>query len=312
MLIRDLLRKIPEEVIIAHAILADRCLPDEVDGWITKYYALLFKLKKTKVKNSALMFYLSTVNDKFTYGDVCGFLYNDIKARKVCRLAIGDLSYMEYASLYVPDYTIECYGEEVVAGEALREYGWNNFDKNIICPANLKVAVRKILKDMKHELFLSDNRYMMRCQMEFCQNMRERRRKAREDRHRECRKLYFAKENLYFITDYIYNSGYGFDIVSASQTVEENYVREGVVAILNERYSLNEIDAIANYLKFHFHNALTDEEYDSFLKEFKHSDAYIRDVLWKPINPKRYRKRYYKRFCRKPFGRNRKPKDYLD
>lgn len=170
MIVRDLFQNIPEEKIIARAILEDRCKLQEIYGWITKYYAQLVKLKSIKVRKSDMMFYLdfiSNIKDDNVYADVSGILYNDIKAGKECYYGIECLDYKHYAALYVPDYTVQLYGEEVVASEALREYGWNGYDDEILCPDEMRIRVLQALEDMKHEISLSDCNYIDRCKKQF-------------------------------------------------------------------------------------------------------------------------------------------------
>ena len=170
MIVRDLFQNIPEENIIARAIFEDRCKPQNLNGWIIKYYAQLVKLKSSKVRKSDMMFYLSVACDDEDriYANVSGFSYVDIKAGNECYYAIEYLNYSQYASLYVPDYMVQRYGEEVIASEALREYGWSGFDKNIICPDEVKLGVLQALDGMKQELFLTDCNYYDRCRKQFC------------------------------------------------------------------------------------------------------------------------------------------------
>ena len=170
MIVRDLFRNVPEERIIARAIFEDRCKPENIYGWITKYYAQLVKLKSTKVRKSDMMFYLSVVcndGEDRIYANVSGFSYDDIKAGNECYYEIEYLDYRNYSALYVPDYMVQCYGEEVVASEALREYGWNGYDDKIVCTDDFRIRVLLALDDMKQELYLADTYYFDRCREQF-------------------------------------------------------------------------------------------------------------------------------------------------
>ncbi|KIR03543.1 hypothetical protein P261_02358 [Lachnospiraceae bacterium TWA4] len=63
MIIRDLFQTCDEVKVIARAILEDRCKPETIDNWITKYYAQLIKSRSSKVQKSDMMFYLSVVSE---------------------------------------------------------------------------------------------------------------------------------------------------------------------------------------------------------------------------------------------------------
>ena len=122
MVVRDLFYEVDEVRVIARAIFEDNTKRESVDGWIRKYYAQLTKLKNSKVRKSNMMFYLSVnCDEKRQYGSVSGFEYSDVKAGKEIYYAIEYLNNRKYASLYVPEYTVQRYGKEVVAAEALRE-----------------------------------------------------------------------------------------------------------------------------------------------------------------------------------------------
>lgn len=170
MIVRDMFHNVPEERIIARAIFEDRCKPENINGWITKYYAQLIKLKSSKVRKSDMMFFMSVVCDDWEdriYANVSGFSYSDVKAGIESYYGIEYLNYRQYASLYIPDYTVQRYGKEVVASEALREYGWNGYDNKIVCTEDFRVRVLKALDDMKQELYLADINYMDRCRKQF-------------------------------------------------------------------------------------------------------------------------------------------------
>ena len=170
MIVRDVLRSVPEERVIARAIFEDRCELKDINGWITKYYAQLIKLKSSKVRKSDMMLYMSVVKDdrdNISHAHVSGFTYADIKAGKEIYYGIEYSNYTQYASLYVPDYTVERYGEEIVASEALREYGWNDFDAGIVCSDAMRVKVLQSFEDMKHELIPIDRKYYVRCTQQF-------------------------------------------------------------------------------------------------------------------------------------------------
>ena len=171
MIVRDMFVASDDARVIARAIFEDRCRPQNLYGWITKYYAQLMKLKSAKVRKSDIMFYMSVLvdeddNDRL-YANVSGFYYEDIKDDLTCFLAIEALDYNHYAALYVPDYTVQRYGEEVVAAAALREYGWNGFDKTIVCPDSMRIKILEALDDMKQEIFLIDKHYFDRCRSQF-------------------------------------------------------------------------------------------------------------------------------------------------
>lgn len=171
MIVKDLFQITNDSRVIARAIFEDHCSPQDIYGWITKYYAQLVKLKSIRVRKPKMMFYMCVTSDddyKSIYASVCGYLYEDILNKTVIGYSIEDLSYRDYASLYVPDYTVQRYGEEVVASEALREYGWTGFDKKIECPDEVRLAVIKELYGMKQEIFLTDINYYDRCREQFC------------------------------------------------------------------------------------------------------------------------------------------------
>lgn len=168
MVVRDLFHEVDEVRVIARAIFEDNTKHESVDGWITKYYAQLTKLKSSKVRKSDMMFYLSVnCDEKRQYGSVSGFEYGDVKAGKEIYYAIEYLNNRKYASLYVPEYTIQRYGKEVVASEALREYGWNGYDDNIICPDAIRRQVVVALETMETGIFPVDKEYFNRCRKQF-------------------------------------------------------------------------------------------------------------------------------------------------
>lgn len=170
MIVRDLFQNVAEERIIARAVYEDYRKPQEIDEWISKYYSQLMKLKSSKVRKSDMMFFLMGVrypDDLFAYGDVSGITYEDVKHGVDRLYSIELLNYRQYASLYVPDYTVKCFGEEVVATEALREYGWNGYDKAIVCPEDVRRKVIQAMSDMTHEMFPSDSLYYDRCRKQF-------------------------------------------------------------------------------------------------------------------------------------------------
>ena len=69
--------------VIARAIFEDKTQIQDVDGWITKYYAQVMKLKNSKVRKSSMMFFFSVNCDaNRQYGSVSGFEYSDIKTGK--------------------------------------------------------------------------------------------------------------------------------------------------------------------------------------------------------------------------------------
>lgn len=168
MVVRDLFYEVDDDRVIARAIYEDNTKREFVDAWIVKYYAQLMKLKNSKVHNSDMMFYLSVnCDEKRQYGNVSGFEYADVKAGKEIYYAIEYLNHREYASLYVPEYTVQRYGKEVVASEALREYGWNGCDDSIICPATFRKKVVGVLRTMKSGIFPVDKEYFARCREQF-------------------------------------------------------------------------------------------------------------------------------------------------
>lgn len=168
MVVRDLFYEVDEVRVIARAIFEDNTKRESVDGWIRKYYAQLTKLKNSKVRKSNMMFYLSVnCDEKRQYGSVSGFEYSDVKAGKEIYYAIEYLNNRKYASLYVPEYTVQRYGKEVVAAEALREYGWDGYDENIICPDIIHGQVVEVLETMETGIFSVDKEYFIRCKKQF-------------------------------------------------------------------------------------------------------------------------------------------------
>lgn len=168
MFVRDLFYEVEEVKVIARAIFEDRSEGEAIDDWITKYYAQLTKLKNSKVRKSDMMFYLSINRDEDRlYGCISGFEYSDIKAEKEIYYAIEHLGYRKYASLYVPEYTVQRYGKEVVAAEALREYGWNGYDTSIICPGDVRKQIVEALENMESGIFPMDTDYFTRCRKQF-------------------------------------------------------------------------------------------------------------------------------------------------
>lgn len=173
MILRDLFQSVDAATVIARAIYEDHCRPENINGWMTKYYAQFVRLRDSKVRKSDYMLYMNVfLDDEDEYGEevlssIDGFSYEDIKADEECFLGIEGLHYKNYASLYVPDYSIQRYGMEVVAGEALREYGWNGYDTSIECPDEMRIAILKALDDMESGLFLIDENYFNRCRMQF-------------------------------------------------------------------------------------------------------------------------------------------------
>ncbi|MGN0437777.1 MAG: hypothetical protein ACI4F4_04580 [Lachnospiraceae bacterium] len=168
MVVRDLFHELDDARVIARTIYEDDWKPEEIDAWITTYYAQLTKLKTSKIRKSDMMFYLTVIQDeKRIYGDVSGFLYKDIKAGNEIYYTIEILTSRQYASLYVPEYTVQRYGKEVVASEALREYGWNDYDDKIICPDDVRFCIKKELETMTSGIFPVDKNYLFRCRKQF-------------------------------------------------------------------------------------------------------------------------------------------------
>lgn len=168
MIVRDLFYEVDDARVIARAIFEDHSEREDVDDWITKYYAQLTKLKNSKVRKSDMMFYLSVnCEDDRLYGMVSGFKYGDVKAGNEIYYAIEFLTYRKYAALYVPEYTVQRYGKEVVAAEALREYGWNGYDKSILCPDDIRKQVVENLESMETGIFPTDIKYRVRCRKQF-------------------------------------------------------------------------------------------------------------------------------------------------
>lgn len=168
MVVRDLFYGVDNIRVIARAIFEDDIKNEFVDDWIIKYYAQLIKLKNSKVRKSDIMFYLSVgCGEKREYGIVSGFKYSDIKEGKAIYYAIEYLNNRKYASLYVPEYIVQRYGKEVVAAEALREYGWNGYDEGIICPNTVRKSVVEALATMESGVFPTDKEYFGRCRKQF-------------------------------------------------------------------------------------------------------------------------------------------------
>lgn len=168
MIVRDLFYEVDNVRVIARAIFEDNTKSESVDSWITKYYAQLTKLKNSKVRKYNMMFFLSVCCDENgKYGNVSGFEYGDVKAGKENYYAIECLNNRKYASLYVPEYTVRRYGKEVVAAEALREYGWNGYDDSIICLDTFRKKVVEALATMETGIFPVDKDYFNRCRKQF-------------------------------------------------------------------------------------------------------------------------------------------------
>lgn len=168
MIVRDLFSGVDEARIIARAIFEDGRKEATEDNWITKYYSQLTKLKNSKVRKSSMMLYFSVnSSDDRLYGVVSGFEYKDIKAGYRIYYGIEYLNVKKYAALYVPEYTVQRYGKEVVAAEALREYGWNRYDENIVCPDDVRKRVIEEFNNMESGIFPVDVNYLTRCQKQF-------------------------------------------------------------------------------------------------------------------------------------------------
>ncbi len=168
MIVRDLFCENDEARVIARAIFEDGFKRERTDGWIEIYYTHLMKIRESKVRKSDIMFYLSVENeDGRLYGNVSGFCYSDIKEGVMIPYAIEVLNYRQYAGLYVPEYTVQRYGSEAVAAEALREYGWHGCAESIACPEEVRKKVWTELETMEHKLFLMDSNYFERCRKQF-------------------------------------------------------------------------------------------------------------------------------------------------
>ena len=126
-------------------------------------------LKSAKVRKSDTMMLLTVYKeDHRLYGGVIGIEYADIVADKIEYYAIEDLEYHQYAALYVPDYTIQIYGEEVTASEALREYGFNRYNENIKCPDEIRLSVLRALDGMQSKIFMPEDKdYDKKCIKQF-------------------------------------------------------------------------------------------------------------------------------------------------
>lgn len=167
--LRDLFNDVDEALVIARAVFEDKTKNEEIDGWITKYYAQLTRLKEIQTHKSGIMIYLGTLlSDKNAIeGDISGIEYSDIKNGEEELYAIEYLDEEDYASLFVPQHSIDTYGKEVVAAECLREYGWNNHDESIICPNEVRESVFEALTTMESGLFKADKKYHDCCIQEF-------------------------------------------------------------------------------------------------------------------------------------------------
>lgn len=173
MILKDLLSEIDEAKLIARTLFADRCELQDLYCWIIKYYAQLIELKNSEVQPSDLMMLLTfTEDDNEIYGDISGVDYTEIIASNEQIYAIEFFDCSEYASLYVPEYSIQCFGKEIVAAEALCEYGCNGFDETIKCPQEMFGKVIEALSDMEQEVTVTDKAYYEECKWEFCEAMR--------------------------------------------------------------------------------------------------------------------------------------------
>lgn len=118
-----------------------------------------------------MMVYLSvSCNEDRLYGIICGLEYSDIKMGEVIHYAIEYLVYKKYASLYVPEYSIQRYKKEVVASEILREYGWNNWDRSVVCSKDSRKRVKEELNSIESGIFPIDKNYFIRCRKQFVQS----------------------------------------------------------------------------------------------------------------------------------------------
>lgn len=173
MIVRDLFQKTDVVRVVAKAIFEDRWKESAVDGWITKYYAQFTQMKDIRVRSSEYMLYFSVGEEENQYyGDVGGFYYPDIKGNNPVCYSITAMGMRKYASLYIPDHTIQVYGVETVASEVLREYGWNGYDDKYVCPEETRAKIREFYKTLKHELFLPKEGYRETCLEEFSKYMR--------------------------------------------------------------------------------------------------------------------------------------------
>lgn len=169
MIVRDLFDKTDDVQVIARAIFEDRCLPQNIYQWITKYYSQIQMLKSVKAHKSDMMLFMDVYEeDRRLYGDISGVEFADVVADKVEFYALELLDLKQYAMLYVPDYSILLYGEEVIASEALRELGFHGYDENIKCPDEIRLKVLKALDGMQQEIFKNgDREYAKKCIKQF-------------------------------------------------------------------------------------------------------------------------------------------------
>lgn len=170
MVVKDLFHGVDPARVIARSILEDGFSKEEFDGWITKYYAQFMELQKSKTRRTDMMLHLSVIcHSGGQYGCVGGFKYEDIKRNEEIEYAIEGLHTRQYASLYVPEYTVQRYGKEVVAGEVLREYGFHGYDDSVICPAEVRKKIWNLLenKGIESGIFPTDENYLQRCMKQF-------------------------------------------------------------------------------------------------------------------------------------------------
>lgn len=171
MVVRDLLNKSDPVRVIARTIFEDRTRPDEYDGWITKYYAQFVKLKESKIRKSDMMFCMHVIKeDCKKYTLPYGIKYKELKAGKAEGYAIEYLYPGKYSALYVPDYMVKTFGVEIVAAEALKEYGWNRYDSTIVCSEEIREQIKKMIPEMETGLFVikDEETYDEKCKREFC------------------------------------------------------------------------------------------------------------------------------------------------
>lgn len=171
MIIRDLLNNSDTVRLIARTIFEDRRKPEEYDGWITKYYAQLVKLRESKIRKSHMMFCMPVCEEKGKiYTLPYGMKYQDIKKGEEERYAIEYYAPSQYAAVYVPSPIVETFGVEVVAAEALKEYGWNGYDNKIICPEDIREQIKRTISKVETGLLVirDEKNFDEKCKREFC------------------------------------------------------------------------------------------------------------------------------------------------
>ena len=176
--VRDIVKKCDRDKVIGRAVFEERCSEEEKKLWAKKYFAQYNQLINAKViRDYDMMFYLQSVYESqgFFYGDVSAVDYKDLKNGKTILYSLSLESTRRYASLYVPEITLNLFTEEVVAAEILREMGWNSGYQRKHCPAEVEKTIIKYSNSITSGIFEMDDKYKYfdECCKEFIHYMRK-------------------------------------------------------------------------------------------------------------------------------------------